>query len=674
MRRLILGPLAVCLLGACLAVSPARAADSPYEGTWKVTTLLGTNEIALWLVKFDKEGKTVEVVSGLLLKEPRMNIDVRKTKASELKSSDKAIRCQLTLQNGATFGLVAYPGKKKGALTGSLRNNRKEFIRIRLEKTEDTEIEAGKAVKNMAGSADFMAAVKTKDSEEKIKELQNVLKDHEGKPITFLTSQVLIGELIGKKMAADEFKSPAETYVKQAEPFGHEVTVGANLDVALMLTSYAKTQALGLAYAKKAADMLTDDDPKGLAMSVYLAQVLALDKNKKTDDIEAVVEKLEKVAEATLETGKDDSAKFGLTQLVANLLLSSPNASVQDVGLKYARSMEKQLTDKDAPSKKMIALQMLRGALEKRGKADEAKKIVARIDALEDDLDKEFAKTNLEDANGKTIVTKFDGRKGKSERIVLVELFTGAQCPPCVAADIAFDAAMKTYKSSEVVFLQYHLHIPGPDALTNADSVARGNLYDVESTPKAFINGKASESPLGGGKAVAKERYESLREILDEEVEKKAGGKIKLAVTRTGDKIAVKADVSDLEKTGEKVKLRFVLVEDVVRYVGFNRQRLHHQVVRALPGGAEGVAMEKKSGSYDATVNVAEVRKGLEKYLTNYAAKEAPFPTPGRPLDLKKLKIIAFVQNDDTKDVYQAAQIDIPEAKKEDKKHKVPHK
>ena len=58
--------------------------------------------------------------------------------------------------------------------------------------------------------------------------------------------------------------------------------------------------------------------------------------------------------------------------------------------------------------------------------------------------------------------------------MALVELFTGAQCPPCVAADIAFDAeAVKSYKAADVVLLQYHLHIPGPDPLTNADSEKR---------------------------------------------------------------------------------------------------------------------------------------------------------------------------------------------------------
>ena len=58
----------------------------------------------------------------------------------------------------------------------------------------------------------------------------------------------------------------------------------------------------------------------------------------------------------------------------------------------------------------------------------------------------------------------------QDKRVVVVELFTGAECPPCVSADVAFDALLETYKPNEVVLLEYHLHIPGPDPLTNADS------------------------------------------------------------------------------------------------------------------------------------------------------------------------------------------------------------
>src|SRR5204862_922525 len=95
---------------------------------------------------------------------------------------------------------------------------------------------------------------------------------------------------------------------------------------------------------------------------------------------------------------------------------------------------------------------------------------------------------------------KFKGRKSKSNRAVLVELFTGAQCPPCVAADLAFDALEKAFPSSDVVLLQYHLHIPRPDALCNADVEKRATLYraTLDSTPTIYLNGKPKEAAQGG--------------------------------------------------------------------------------------------------------------------------------------------------------------------------------
>src|SRR5262249_22800010 len=132
------------------------------------------------------------------------------------------------------------------------------------------------------------------------------------------------------------------------------------------------------------------------------------------------------------------------------------------IALQYARQAERLLQpDKDLPSMQKAVYEALAAALKASGKEDEAKEDEARIDKIDTKIKPE----------------SFAGRKAKSDRVVLVELFTGAQCPPCVAADMAFDALGKTFKPSEVVLLQYHLHIPGPDPLTNADTETRARFY-----------------------------------------------------------------------------------------------------------------------------------------------------------------------------------------------------
>src|SRR5262249_34687999 len=153
-------------------------------------------------------------------------------------------------------------------------------------------------------------------------------------------------------------------------------------------------------------------------------------------------------------------------------------------------------------------LNLLANALTKAGKADEAKEISAKLDKL-----------SLEAVSP----VKFAGRKGKSERVAVVELFTGAECPPCVAADLAFDALGKTFNAKDVVLLQYHLHIPGPDPLTNPDSVARRGYYrdDIDGTPKILFNGKLQDFE-GGGFDEAQERYDEYVGALTPLLEKAA--------------------------------------------------------------------------------------------------------------------------------------------------------
>jgi hypothetical protein len=320
-----------------------------------------------------------------------------------------------------------------------------------------------------------------------------------------------------------------------------------------------------------------------------------------------------------------------------------------------AREAEKAL-DKNTPvSVQVSVLSTLKSALQKAGKAAEAKDLTAKIAKLDDQLDQEFLKDAV------PFKTEAITRKEKGDRVVLVELFTGAQCPPCVAADVAFDGMLKSYKPTDVVFLQYHLHIPGPDALTNEDSIKRMEYYVPNAmergTPTFFIDGTKGPG-VGGPKAEGKDAYETLNKSLAEALEVGAQAKLKLSAVNKDGKIDIHAEASDLSKTGENVRLRFVLVEETARYPGSNGQRIHHHVVRAFPGGVEGIALKEKSTKHDIRVNLDDVKKSLNDYLATFKAKK--FDEDERPLDLKNLKIVAFIQRDDgDRDIYQAAQCDL---------------
>jgi hypothetical protein len=327
-------------------------------------------------------------------------------------------------------------------------------------------------------------------------------------------------------------------------------------------------------------------------------------------------------------------------------------AGLEAVALAAIEPSAKKLTADDPAGARVTVLTAYQNALAKAGKADAAKAVSAEIAKLESVLDAEYAK-----AVPPFKPAPFAGRKDKDANTVAVfELFTGAQCPPCVAADVAFDGLLKAYKPSELVLIQYHVHIPGPDPLTNTDTVARGRYYGITSAPSSFFNG--TRAAAGGGSMTASEnKFKQYVGVIDPILETKTDVKVSGKAARAGDKIDINLEVSGAD--GDDLKLRVLVVEETVRYVGSNRVRFHHHVVRAMPGGADGVAITGKTFKHATNTDLGEVRKALTKYLDDFAANR-PFPKADRPMEMKDLKVIALVQNDKTKEIVQAAQFDVP--------------
>ncbi len=566
MRRSWLVGLAVLAAAGALvgAVVLARAADSPFAGTWKVTVFSGGEEVSIWLVQVrgSAEKPAGKVVAGL------PGSPLQNATLEALAVQGRALRFTLRARDTDFVVQATAPrGEGKARRLLGTMTVRGVIEPAQLEQTEEKEIDRRTAVRPMDGLKEYQAA-RGSEGAERSRRLKALQGKYAGKPLGLLVGQDLFSSEVEQKASPDALRAAADHYVQEAAQYGPELEANAAYQVAQAAAHADKAGPLAVEYARKAARLVRDGPP---------------------DRVAAVLKVLAKALR---------------------------NSGGQEL---------------------------------------EARAVEARLAKVEDDLDKEFLKTAVPFKPG-----PFAGRKGESTRVVLVELFTGAQCPPCVAADVAFDGALETFKPADAVFLEYHLHIPGPDPLTNADTEARAELYGVESTPTMLLDGKALKD-IGGYRQHGKDRYETLRKALEKEVETAKGANLKLNVKRDGDKVKLEAQVSGLKKTGDKVRLRFVLVEDVVRYSGGNRQRLHHHVVRAFPGGVRGEALTGKSATKTATVSLADLRKGLQDYLTA-ANKKAPFPDDERPLRLEHLKAVAFVQDDEDKSVLQAAQAEVPAA------------
>lgn len=337
---------------------------------------------------------------------------------------------------------------------------------------------------------------------------------------------------------------------------------------------------------------------------------------------------------------------------VAQLLAAQKGHEALALG--YARKAEALLTAKDSVGEQREVLTTLADVLEKAGQGAEAKKLRDRADKLD----------------VRVKVTPFAGRKAKSSRVVLVELFTNAQLARCAANDLALDALGRAFKPSEVVLLQYHVNINRPevrsDPLAGAAGEARAEFYDraVQGIPTVIFNGKAGP-PGGGGLDDAADKYDEYAKALAPLLEAPPKAELKLTAARKGDKITIAANVTKLDEAGDDVRLRVALVEREVRYKGQGGLTRYGQVVRDMPGGDAGVVL-KKAGPHSFTVDVAALRKKLNEQLDK-RGQLVPFPDKSRPVELKALRVVAFVQNDKTGEVLQAAQAEVAAAK-EDKK------
>ncbi|MGA2119222.1 MAG: tetratricopeptide repeat protein [Bryobacteraceae bacterium] len=232
----------------------------------------------------------------------------------------------------------------------------------------------------------------------------------------------------------------------------------------------------------------------------------------------------------------------------------------------------------------------------------------------------------------------------RTDRVVLAELFTGASCPPCVAADLAFDAAAERYRRGEVAIIAWHQHIPDPDPLANHGTIDRGVFYNLWGTPTWAIDGETAMGN-GGNRDNADEVWRGLEAALEKRLDTPPEAHLSLRIDRNGDTIQVDAAPTGVQGDLKDVKLYTVLVEDHVRYVGNNGIRYHGMVARAVSETSRTV--------FDLATVAAENRKQLD----DYEKQKGDFSFYDKPvkMDAARLGIVSFVQDTKTKKVLQSA-------------------
>lgn len=239
--------------------------------------------------------------------------------------------------------------------------------------------------------------------------------------------------------------------------------------------------------------------------------------------------------------------------------------------------------------------------------------------------------------------------KGKA---VLAEIFTGSECPPCVAADLAFDGLLESHPASTLVVLEYHLPIPGPDPMMNPAAKQRQDYYGVNSTPTMYFDGQ-DKLTGGGGRSMAAAKYKQLAALVAARVDTAPGAALKLKAARKGD--AVEAEV-DLGKPVAEAEYRLALVQPQQEHKGGNKVLVHKMVVRDL--------LTLDPAATKAAFDLAASEKATDAYLTDFEKtstrfKGFTFPVRRHTIAREGLKLVLWAQDKVSRKVLQAVVADI---------------
>ena len=356
-----------------------------------------------------------------------------------------------------------------------------------------------------------------------------------------------------------------------------------------------------------------------------------------------------------VKNGKADEGE----KLLEEALEASPTLSVAAIAL--ADLAEK--AGRDAEALAYLAKARLAGRSSpetvQRLEAAYRKTHGGSLDGIEEALDEAYKKVFPNPLHAEA----YKPTAARANRVVLAEVFTGSGCPPCVAADLAFDTALERYARHELAVIVYHKHIPRPDPMTTLDNEPRWKGYSGGGVPTFVIDGKKASG--GGPRDSTRRVYERFNPDIEKGLEKPAGVEVQLRASMEGLNVKVQVSVDNLKSESKDLKLQVALVEEMLRYSGENGIRFHPMVVRSLAGpDAAGFPLDAaKPATVEHTFDLAKISDALKAHLDDYEVNgkhgKITFSEKKHRIDPAALAVVAFVQDDKTKEVLQAAHLKV---------------
>ena len=550
------------------------------------------------------------------------------------------------LNEGNEFLRLNFQGKlDKGAILGNISFNGSSCTPALLLPTVENDLQRIKDPLPSPGAQELMQAMQSPDP---YKQLDEFTKNMQTVPLALDAYATLMAIALSNKKDEKVLNEIAERYTKTAELWGTRQQASALISIGSMLAKSEFASSMASKYLDQAEELIKSGITPldGWNSEIALAKARIGLNSKNPEQIKAAGKLLQ-----------EEFKKSPRNREILALLVKyekdhgSIDKAIDHLGILAGSplsSRERQLISLTKNNPESGNFEHPRDTLTALWK-----KKNGSTDGLDEYLKKSF-KRFLEGYVSKE-AKDVDLKKGN--RVALIELFTGASCPPCVAADLATGVIEASFPLSKVIVLRYHQHIPAPDPLTNTDSEARFVLYNHRGTPATNLNGQVVPGVAGGVEQVDSS-YKQMLEALIPTLSETTDVKIDLSAVAKEGKLDLKANVSGTEKIKEPLRLVAVLAEDELHFDAPNGINIHDMIVRSMLSEPNGIPAVDGKLSLNKVLPLDDFKGRLTDYLAAFEERSNANFT-GVPLGLEKLHLVVFVQGELSKDIFQVASVPV---------------
>lgn len=621
---------------------PIKRDVKTIEGNWVVVVTNQRTDAYEWIIKFTRgaDGKT----TGELLetRSEKGKEDPLRLVSTEIEGDSVKLVFE---NNGNPFDFVGT--FQEGFIRGTLKASPTEVYLTRLLPTDEKSLDRFDPKGLPPGADVFENLLKSKDL--KPEDLMALAREHRTSPLTQDIYTSLMNGSSGAKLDEAMLKELITDYLNSAKIWGPRWEVRAEMIIAVNLINGRQHTRLALEHLDAAERLMGEDK------DTYGDTIIAF---REAANVNLLIQDI-----ASASTPDDDKAK-AFAELTDLLKKQRYNAEVLFALATHAERTGQADLAMDYLSEivalPMLELSLLRARAGQPPDSGTATELLKKLwnqkhgneDGYQHFVDEVYRRRIAEyvDELQKLVPTPPPADLGNKR--VLIELYTGMQCPPCVSADLALAAVRKTYPADNVIIVRLHQHIPLPDGLANQDSEERGAFYGTGATPTIVVNGMLLDARFYAGPIqMAGNAYTVLRKVLDPLVVEKTDAKLDLTAEVIDGQLNVSAVATGIpDELLPSCRLRLAVVENEIHTIiteGSNGIRDHEFLVREMLGGAKGIPPKKGELKYSISLPVADLQLHVVDYIQRYeAGRRFEFPATMKPPIQGPLSLVAWVQND----------------------------